>query len=188
MEEASTKITKLLILFIVVIAVIKQASMGGFFEAEDHKGRGYYVRIPEGWKKIKPPKDVVYPDDIEVVTFIPKATGLDPQEPEAYISIFTKKLASALWIEDEIPEIRRSISQAGNKILDQGQIKIDGVISEWTVYHDLKAPALVLEFYMVTDSNIFYKLQYVAPPEKFNGLRRSFESLKESFKFRFSLY
>jgi hypothetical protein len=35
---------------------------------------------------------------------------------------------------------------------------------------------------------MFYKMQYSAHPDKFNQLRRSFEELKDSFKFRFSLF
>jgi hypothetical protein len=188
MEEASTKIKRYLILFVVLIVIAKNASMSGFFEAKDHKGRGYYVKVPEGWKKVKKQKNMVYPEGVEVTVFVPKETDMTYGTPEAYISIFTKKLSSPIWIEDEIPDIRQAVIQEGHKIMDKGQIKIDNIISEWMVYHDLKTPALVLEFYMVTDNNIFYKIQYAAPPEKFNELRKSFEALKDSFKFRFSMY
>ena len=185
MEEASSKLKKFLILFIVCVVILKNASMAGFFEAKSHKGRGFYVEVPEGWRKAKQKKDAVYPDGVEVVMFIPKGINLDYEDTDVYITIFTKKLESALWIEDEMPYIIRSIWQAGNKIMDKGQIKIDGVIAEWVVYHDKKAPALVLEFYMVTENNFFFKIQYSADPDKFNKQRKSFEELKASWKFRF---
>ena len=120
--------------------------------------------------------------------FVPKETDLKNETPSIFISIFTKKLTSAVWIEDEMPDILRSISQARNKIMDKGQAKFDTLDAHWVVYHDKKTPALVLEFYMVTDVNIFYKIQYSAPPEKFNTYRRSFEELQKSFKVRFSMY
>ncbi len=188
MEQASTKITRFLILFIIVVVVIKNASMLGFFEPKDHKGRGYYVKVPSGWKMVKKQKGVVYPDGVEVVMFVPKEADLDQQESDVYISLFVKKLTTPVWIEDEMPDILRSIVQGGNKIMDKGEIKIDGTVSQWVVYHDLKTPELVIEFYMVTDTSVFFKIQYAAPPDKFNKLRGSLEEFKKSFKFRFSLY
>ena len=65
---------------------------------------------------------------------------------------------------------------------------LDEKLAKWLVYYDKKVPALVLEFYMVTDNNIFYKIQYSARPDKFNKQRAAFEELKDSFKYRFSLY
>lgn len=188
MEQTSDKIKRILIIFIVGVVIYKNASLTGLFEARNHKGKGYYVKVPTDWKKVKKKKGMVYPEGVAVVMFVPKEIDLDLQAPETYISIFTKKLASAIWIEDEMPDILMSIRRAGNKIMDKGQIKIDGLISEWIVYHDSKVPAFILEFYMVTDSNLFYKIQYAAPPGEFNTSRRSFEELKSSFRFRFSMY
>lgn len=188
MEPMSVKLTKVLIGFILVILVIKNATCTGLFEATSHKGKGYRVAIPEGWKRVKKQKDVVYPEGVNVVMFIPKSVDLEDGPPDVYISIFTKKLTTPIWIEDEFPGILKSIFDAGNKIMDKGQIKIDQVISEWVVYHDKKEPALVLEFYMVTENSTFYKIQYSAHPDKFNVERRNFEVLKDSFVFKYSLY
>ena len=120
--------------------------------------------------------------------FVPKEIDLKIEEPDSYISILTKKLTTPIWVEDEFPDILMSIQKAGYKIMDKGEIKIDDVISKWVVYHDKQTPTLVLEFYMVTDNSIFYKIQYSTHPDRFNKLRKSFEELRESFKFRFSLY
>ncbi|MCK5081625.1 MAG: hypothetical protein KAR31_01840 [Candidatus Omnitrophica bacterium] len=187
-EPASKKLTKLLVLFVVGVLLFKNATSSGIFEAKDHKGKGFYVKIPEGWKKVKQQKDVVYPEGVQVVMFIPKEINVEYEVPDVYISIFTKKLSSPIWIEDEFPEILSSIKKGGYKIMDKGEIKIDDRLSAWVVYHDKKTPALVLEFYMVTDNSMFYKIQYSAHPDKFNKQRPAFEELKVSFKFRFSLY
>jgi len=187
MDEPSEKITKFLIFFVIFVLIIKSASQGGFFEPKDHKGTGYYVLIPTGWQKAKKQKDVYYPRDVDVVMFVPQGTDISAGMPDMHISIYAKKLSTPIWIEDEFPDILNSIRQEGMDIKDQGEIKIDDVISNWVVYFDKAAPALVLEFYIVTDSSMFYKMQYSAPPEKFNKYRKSFEELKDSFKFRFSI-
>ena len=188
MEKPSTKLTKVLVIFVIAVFLIKNATSSGIFEAKDHKGKGFYVKIPEGWKKVKKQKGVVYPEGVEVVLFVPKGIDVAYEQPDVYISIFTKKLSTPIWIEDEFPEILGSIKKAGYKIRDKGEIKLDGRLSAWVVYHDKKTPALVLEFYMVTDNSMFFKIQYSAHPDKFNKERASFEELKDSFKFRFSLY
>ena len=188
MEKASTKLTKALVIFIIAVFLIKNATSSGIFEAKDHKGKGFYVKIPKGWQKVKKQKDVVYPEGVTVVMFVPKGINVANEQPDVYISIFTKKLSTPIWIEDEFPEILNSIKKSGYKIMDKGEIKLNEKIAEWVVYHDKKTPALVMEFYMVTDNSVFYKMQYSAHPDKFNKERRAFEELKDSFKFRFSLY
>lgn len=188
MEQASKKITRFLVIFVVAVFLIKNATSSGFFEAKDHKAKGFYVKVPQGWKKVKKQKGVIYPEGVEVVMFVPKGIDVTREQPDVYISIFTKKLSTPIWIEDEFPNILRSIEKGGYKIMDKGEIKLDGRISAWVVYHDKKTPALVLEFYMVTDNSMFYEIQYSAHPDKFNKERRAFEELKRSFKFRFSLY
>ena len=188
MDKTSTKLTKALIVFVIAVVFIKNATTSGIFESTSHKGRGYYVKIPEGWTKVKKRKDIVYPEGVDMTMFVPKEVNLKYEDPDVYISIFSKKLSTPIWIEDEFPEILRSIEGAKHRIMDKGEIKIDEKISKWVVYHDKKTPALILEFYMVTDNSVFFKIQYSAPPEKFNQMRRFFEELKNSFKFRFSLY
>lgn len=188
MQRASTTISRVLFGFIIMVIIAKSLSTSGMFEPKDHKGKGYAVKIPEGWKKVKKDKDVVYPEGVEVAMFVPKEIDTRRELPDIYISIFTKKLNTPIWIEDEFPEILRGLHASGYKIMDKGKIDMDEVFSQWVVYHDQKASALVLEFYMVTDNNIFYKIQYAAPPDEFNKRRPSFEELRESFKFRFTLY
>ena len=187
-EQPSSKITKFLILFAVMVAITKSLSNAGYFEPKDHKGKGYYVKIPAGWVKARLPKNMQYPKDVEMVMFVPQGTNLSKGQPDMFISIYSKKLPTPIWIEDEFPDILAAIQKEGMEIKDKGQIKIDELITHWVVYLDKAVPALVLEFYMVTDNNTFHKIQYSAPPSKFNEHRRSFEELKDSFKFKFSLY
>ncbi|MCH7516529.1 MAG: hypothetical protein IIB08_05325 [Bacteroidetes bacterium] len=188
MEKPSDHIVKYLIIFVIGVILIKTTSGSGIFVSKIHKGKGYSVQIPKGWKKVKENKGIIYPKDVELVTFVPKSIDLKIQEPDVFISIFTKKLSTPIWIEDEFPDILQSLREAGFDVKDKGEIKLDNVISKWVVYHEKKIPALVLEFYMVTDASIFYKMQYSAHPDKFNVARADFEELKNSFKFRFSLF
>ncbi len=177
-----------MIAFIIAILVIKNATSSGIFKAKDHRGKGYYVKIPRGWKKVKKQKGVVYPDGVAVVMFVPNRINVAREVPDMYISIFTKRLTTPIWVEDEFPDILKSIHDSGYRIMDKGEIKLDGTISKWVVYHDKKMLALILEFYMVTDNNVFFKIQYSAHPDKFNKERIAFEELKDSFKFRFSMF
>lgn len=187
-NESSTKIIRILILFIVVVVITKNAIVAGLFTSKSHKGKGYFVRIPEGWRKVKKQKGFEYSQGVEGVMFVPKEMDPNIEEPDVYISIFTKKLTTPIWIEDEFPEILQSIKSSGFQLKDKGEVKLNDKVANWVVYYDKKIPALFLEFYMVTDNSIFYKMTYSALPEKFNVYRESFEYLKDSFKFRFSLY
>lgn len=187
-EEPSAKIMKFLIFFAVMVVIIKSLGNAGYFKPKDHKGRGYYVKIPAGWIKAKRQKNVQYPKDVEVAMFVPQGTDMSKGQPDIFVSIYTKKLSTPIWIEDEFPDILSAIQKEGMEIKDKGQIKIDDKITHWVVYLDKAAPALVLEFYMVTDNNTFHKIQYSAPPDKFDKYRKSFEELKDSFKLTFSLY
>ena len=176
-----------MVFFIIAVVLIKMFSTSQLFEAKSFKGRGYFVQIPEGWKKVKTPKGMHYPDGVEVDRFVPKPMAAD-ELPEVQIIIFSKKLDTPVWIEDEFPGILESISREGYKIMDQGELKLDDKIAKWVVYQDKKTSAMNLEFYTVTDTSIFYKLQYSTQPGLFSKYRRAFEFLRESFKFRFSLY
>lgn len=188
MNEPSKNIAKFLMIFVIGVFFIKTLGGSGLFVSKTHKGKGYSVRIPDGWKKVKEKKGTYYPQGVEIVTFVPKSTDLELQDLEVFISIYTRKLSTPIWIEDEFPEILKSLLDEGFIIMDRGEIKLDNVISYWIVYQDKKTPALILEFYMVTDNSIFYKIQYSTHPDKFNVYRSKFEELKNSFKFRFSLY
>jgi hypothetical protein len=188
MNQPSTKIAQFLILFVIGVIAVKSAIHADFFAPKNYKGKGYAVKIPEGWKIMKEPKGVVYPQGVGVVKFVPKGAAKQTERPDVYISIYTRKLKTPIWIEDEFPDILQSVKKAGFQVMDKGEIKLDGKIAKWLVYHDKRTPALVLEFYLDTDSNLFYKIQYFAHPDKFNKYRLAFEELKDSFKYRFSLY
>ena len=188
MSQPSDRIAKFLILFVIGIFLIKNFTGSGFFEPTDHKGKGYYVKIPKGWSKVKKEKGTVYPQGVTFVQFVPEGVDLKVARPDAMISIYSKKLITPIWIEDEFTNIVQSLREEGYEVKDQGQIKVDEKIAGWVVYFDRKTPALNLEFYIVSENNMFYKMQYSADPDKFQENRHYFEELKNSFKFRFSLY
>jgi len=188
MAEPSEKIARFLILFVVGVFILKELTGSGIFEATNHKGKGFFVKIPKGWSKVKEEKDVVYPKGVEFVQFVPGGVDLEKARLEATISIYSKKLVTPIWIEDEFPDIVQSLSEAGYEVKDKGEIKVDERISSWVVYYDRESDVLNLEFYMVSENNIFFKLQYSASSEKFQQNRRYFEELKDSFKFRFSVF
>lgn len=187
MSQPSEKITKFLIVFVIGVFIIKGLSGAGFLEAKSHKGKGYFVLIPEGWMRVKKEKGVIYPRGVEIVQFIPKGIDLEIEEPGAFISIYSKKLDAPIWIEDEFPNIVMSLRKEGFDVKDKGDIKINEKIGAWVVYLDHKIPKLNLEFYMVSDNGMFYKIQYSADPDKFSKYRYAIEELKASFKFKFSL-
>ena len=108
--------------------------------------------------------------------------------PDATISVYSKRLTTPIWIEDEFPGIVLSLSEAGYEVKDKGEIKVDEKISSWVVYYDRKADMLNLEFYIVSENSMFFKIQYSADPDNFKKNRRFFEELKDSFKFRFSVF
>jgi len=188
MEQPSDKIVRYLVIFVVAVALIKVTSESGIFASSTHKGKGYLVIIPEGWKKVKQKKGAVLDKTVEILMIAPETIDTDNRRPDVFISIYSVKLSTPMWIEDEFPNILKELIDEGFKIMDKGEIKIDDVISKWVVYHDKKIPALNLELYLVTDSSMFYKMWYSAGPEQFNVFRSDFEKFKDSFKFRFSMY
>ena len=187
MAEPSEKIARFLVLFVIGVFILKELGGSSIFEATEHKGKGFYVKIPKGWSRVKQEKDVVYPKGVEFVQFVPAGIDLDNERLEAVVSVYSKKLVNPIWIEDEFPSIVQSLREAGYEVKDKGEIKVDERISSWVVYYDRESDVLNLEFYIVSESNIFYKLQYSASSEKFQENRRYFEEIKDSFKFRFSV-
>jgi len=188
MRQPSEKIAKYLIIFVIAIVLIKSINGSGFFESKNYKGKGFKIRIPEGWTKIIIDKDAVYPQGTDFIELVPKGTNLELGPPLAIISVLSTRLETPIWIEDEFPDIVQSIRDAGHAVKDKGEIKIDEKTASWIVYLAASTPpALVLEFYIVTDNGTFIKLQYSADPDYFKQYRPYFEQFRESFKFRFSL-
>lgn len=188
MDQPSDRIARYLIIFVVLVFFIKVFINSGIFEMKTYKGKGYSVSIPDGWKMMKEDENVQYPEGVEVATLIPKSVDPASQNLDIFISIFSKKMTTPIWVEDEFPGIVASLMQKGFPVMDEGEIKISDRITKWVVYHNKKENALVLEFFMDTDNNMFYKLTYWARPDKFNAHRKEFETLKDSFKLRFSLF
>ncbi len=183
----SQKIARILMIFIIGVFFIKHLNGTGFFEPTSYKGRGYTVKIPEGWKKIKKEKGTRSSPGIHVVYFVPKETVLEGGAPDIFISIQSKKLVEPIWIEDEFPGMITALKRSGMDVKDHGKIEFNKMLSGWVVYHNKRIPALILEFYVVNENNMFYTMRYSSKPNQFNQSRHAFEELKDSFKFRFGV-
>ena len=179
-------------IFIFLLIFIKYASGLSIFKSGKYQGEDFVVVVPVGWEQRKELggkfKEQGSYEKTELVTFIHEGIDLEVQDPPAKISITSRKLPHAVWIDDEWGDIIRSIRMAGMRVMDQGEIKIGGVISKWVVFHNKKMKTLHLEFYMITEKNMFYKLEYVTEDDKFGKYRPDFEFLKNSWEFKFSLF
>jgi len=151
-------------------------------KSDKYHGKGFTVRIPEGWEKLS---DVKKEESTREVKFATLDREVLKDRPEATISILSKYMEQALWIEDEFPSIVRAISDTGLKIVDKGDLKIEDQIAKWVLYDNARADLFNLEFYMITDSKLFFRIRFSANPDNFNKHRPSFEELKESFKLKF---
>ena len=180
------KIRNILLLFLALVIVFK-FYLPKFFKTDQYDGPGYSLKIPIGWEKQKINSNV-YGKDVEAVTFTVPEINTITEQPVARITILAKRLTAAFWVEDEFPSILQSISENGYQIMDRGEIKISDQISKWVVFYDKRTDLMELEFYMVTESNIFYRIQYVTDFDKFQKYRPGFEYLKDSFKVKIGLF
>ncbi len=186
-------IKKRLIWFIVILIFAKYFSSLESFQSRKYKAKGYEVIVPAGWKhskkyskKIKSKNSY---QETYIAVFVPVGQERRKEgELEAKISVISMKLESAMWLEDEWPGIIMAIRRAGMKVIDKGEIKIDTKISKWVFFHDKRAKILTIEFYIITENNMFFKLQYSTQDTKFKDYRQGFEKFKNNFKIIFSIF
>ena len=161
----------LLILF--VVGKIISARLQG---APIYKGPWYTVAVPEGWDKKKEEDEIIFLCPVEDVY---------ADVPEAMFSIYAKKVpGTPLWLDDLFIEVIESLQGADGKILDKGEIKIDGEIGNWVLFRSDDPPLVILSFYLVDDNNRFTKIQYITQPDDFKKYRPEFEKFRASFKFK----
>lgn len=153
------------------------------------KGPGFSVEAPEGWKKGENEEDMfsISDEKPEIVTFTKTNNILNTNNPDATISIFSQKITTPLWIEDEFPNILQSLAENSFTVLNRGQIKIDDKVNYWALYEDNQETYLNFEFYYFTDSQIFVKIKYKAKQAYFDEYRPDFEKMKDTFKYRFGI-
>jgi hypothetical protein len=185
------KLKTFLVLLFVFVFLLNAGKKSGWFEPKLIDGNGYKMDFPVGWiRNTEETKDIRMEGSLyetQIITYDSPQKDPKTGEPEARLQMYARKLESAMWIEDEWVDIVSSIRKARFIILDKGEIKLDGEISKWLVFHDQKRTALILEFYFVTDSNVFYKIRYVGTPKGFSKHRPDFEEAKSTFKLKMNL-
>lgn len=195
MDDESAKILKLIVLILFVAYALKL-----FFTREvvGHKGQGYTIEFPEGWtnwdelnpnkkkkkrfsmEDRKKPKTVTYVTENDIDYYSGSYA--------ASMSVTSMKLSVSAWIEDEMGKIVEAIMMEGNRIIDRGEIKIDDVIAQWLFYENPRDDALNMEFYMITEGNMFYKIGFTSMKAKFNQYRPVFEKSKDTMLIKKGLF
>ena len=178
-----------------ILIFLKLGSGLSIFQSPVYKERGYQVTIPEGWTHSKKLSEEFKTEgsvyETRVATFVlEKQKKLPEDELDAKLQIYSRKLESAMWMEDEMPEIISYLRKVGMRIIDKGELKIGGSddIAQWVFFHNKATRQLVIEFYLITQGNMFYKLQYTSKDRLFNKYRPDFERFKDSFTIRYSLW
>lgn len=186
MDDDAAKIMRIIF---IVLAVSYGIKMYLTRHSDIYKGQGYTIEFPHGWSNyedINPQKKKKRRFSTEdrnapkTVTFVTEEVDYETGAFAASMSITTMKLASAAWIEDEWGTILQSIFEYGNKIIDKGEIKIDEELSKWVFYESPGQQAVTIEFYIITELNMFYKISYTALPKTFDKYRKAFEESKNT--------
>ncbi|MBP9853383.1 MAG: hypothetical protein KBD53_00780 [Candidatus Omnitrophica bacterium] len=191
MDDEAAKIMKIIIIILAVSYGLKLWFSRG---SDIYKGPGYTIKFPAGWSDyddINPQKkkdkkfateDKAAP---KTVTYVTQEVDEDSGAFVASMSITSMKLKSAAWIEDEWGQIVESIRGYGNKIIDKGEIKIDGIVSRWIFYEGRPGEnAVSFEFYIITEGNMFYKISYMALKNSFDKYRKIFEASKDTIRIK----
>lgn len=171
---------------------MKFVVFGAWLKSPTHKGPGYSVLKPVGWEVIEDAKGVqpifAANEKPDVVMFTTPARIFGTELPEASIAILVVKLANPTWIEDEFPTLLTALKQAGYRVVDHGQLKIDSIVFHWVFYQDPSSDMVSLEMYAVNELNKLYKLQYLVTEDAFKTYRPVFEATKDTFKFSQQLW
>lgn len=159
-----------------------------------YHGTGFTIAMPAGWEKeeIAANPGIVFVSESKPhsVTFVTpeKHSYVNPyvasveQIPLASLTIYANKMPQSIWVEDEIGRILEELAKY-NTILDRGDVPIGKERASWVVFHDTKNPlVLTIEFYIMTEMNVFYKIIYSAHSDHFSSYREVFEKAKGSFR------
>ncbi|MBU0467906.1 MAG: hypothetical protein KKD07_08650 [Candidatus Omnitrophica bacterium] len=179
---------------VVIVFAVKFLFSMGTFDSVTYKGTGYTINFPTGWKTTKEELvDIgvyfVSVEDKDVVTFYPEGF-LNPEsgQPEVHMTIASGKLASPAWIQDLWPDIVKAIIDSKVRLIDKGEIKINGQISKWVLFLENGNKKWRLEFYVCDEKNGFIKIIYAADQKEFAEYRKVFEDSKETFLFKMGLF
>jgi len=181
------------IIFFVILAVMAAQYWNSYKQSQSmfYRGKRFSMDFPAGWDRTDEDYDtIMYSSEVgspEIVAFsTPVAKPTD--RPEATISATALKLESALWIEDQFIDIIKALHKSGFKIIDKGEVRIEGQLAKWVFVEAPRRKMVVIEFYMIDDGNIFYKIQYSATPRGFSKFRKIFEQSKSTFRFKMAIF
>ena len=177
-------------IFLLIVVTACAAPGCKFFNRTNYyKGEKYSIVFPSGWHKIQrniePTLSTIELKSpaLEVVVVSPDTDLENLQLLKASIGVQVLKPSRAIWIEDELPYIKEFLEQSGYTIIEKGQIKIDEQIANWLLYYDADQTVLTMDFYIATEFNIIYRIQYKTNFDHFNDYRPQFEAAKDTFKF-----
>lgn len=164
-----------LIFILVIVLVGLRPLIARLTDRSVFRGPWYTVAVPQGWeRKIEE----------DTVSFIAPDENIMTGMPEAVFSIYTKKSSGALFLETLMEEVMTALSQMNGRLLDQGEIMIDGQVSKWVLFLNEEPQIMMLSFYIVDDFNRLTRIQFVTTPRDFKKHRQEFERFKESLRFK----
>ena len=183
-EDYSSKIWKILFL---ILAVGFGLRYWLTLDAGTYKGKGFSIVFPLGWTEWKIPEAVQKENkeglkNINTVTYVSPTQDPASDTPAASLSIISYKLQQAAWLDDEFPRIVTAIQKKGGRVIKKGEITLNNEPTRWVFYEDVADRILNLEFYIITNENMFYKIHYAAKEAAFNKYRPAFEKAKATFK------
>lgn len=177
-----------IITFIAIAALLSVGLKSGFFKSKRYSGQGYTIVPPEGWTIKKKRELISKAEDndpsVDFVIFESPAQNPSAKTVEATITIYTKKLPSITWLEDEFPMILEKLTHSGFHIVENGEIKIDKHLSKWVLLDDKTKNYVILRFYVIDTANIFYQIEYATTSKKFHVYRSEFETAKSTINIK----
>jgi hypothetical protein len=161
----------LLVGFLFAIHVITNK----LFDKSVYRGMWVTVKVPPGWEKQIHGEEVMFVSpDMDYIN----------QRPEAIFSVYAKQSPGALFLEDFIIEVQESLMKEKGKILQQGDITLDGIHAKWILFQYDEPDLVMMTFYIVDDWNRMTRLQYITKSSLFSKYRPQFEQFKDSLKIK----
>jgi len=175
---------------VVLIVVLLCFSNGCDFRKNHHSGYGFSVTFPQGWKRGENHDKLLFRISAEkprIITYYSPKRASEDGIPNANISVYAQKFSDPIWIEDVFPQILGLLKGQGYRVLDEGQIKINGIVSHWVLYQVRETGTTQIAFYVISDSKVFIKLKYMANDSSFKTYREEFEAARKTFKFKLGI-
>jgi len=158
-----------------ILVLILKFGIAHFMDQSVHKTKWYQVDVPEGWTKKVSGDEVAFISPDENIL-----TGM----PDAIFSIFGEKSTGSLFLGDIIIEVIEQYLKMDGKIVNRGEIKIDGLVAKWILFRNADPDLMIMTFFMVDDFNRLIRIQFTTGAKDFQKFRPIFEKFKDSLKFK----